>query len=277
MDSRLPGAVTSARLFRLAGDHGEVGRSSCYWQPQAAAGQRALCLPPYGANIASAGLALGVFVAPRQKKLVAVRGGQQFAFSQLLQEGMFKGKFIDLAALHGVDLISLGEESSEWEKLFDEWDRAESHVERCNYWARAIELKKRIPVPPLYAYREELLHGAARASFGALKKAEKDENEALDKVEHGLRMADAAKIAWGAADLLRLQEQMAAEPLAWTAAQINAIQPHFDRAKQAVIMHFNDWLSRQAPRSEALDVVGDFKHKMLTVIGGDIKHIGLEE
>ncbi len=75
----------------------------------------------------------------------------------------------------------------------------------------------------------------------------KEENEALDKVEHGLRMADAGKIAWGAADLLKLQERMAAEPRAWTAAQISEIQPHYDRARQAVIMHFREWLDRQAP------------------------------
>jgi len=41
----------------------------------------------------------------------------------------------------------------------------------------------------------------------------KEENDALAKVEHGLRMDDAAKIAWGAAELLRLQEQMTTEPL----------------------------------------------------------------
>jgi len=238
---------------------------------------RALCLPPYGANIASAGLALGVFIAPRYKKLIAVRGGQQFAISQLLQDGMFKGKFIDLNALNGVDLISLGEESSEWEKLFDEWEIADSHLERCNYWARAIELKKRIPVPPLHAYREVRLHEQARASFAALKRAEKEENEALDKVEHGLRMADAGKIAWGAADLLKLQERMAAEPRAWTAAQSSEIQPHYDRARQAVIMHFREWLDRQAPHGDTLDVVSAFNTKMINVIGADLKKIGLDE
>ena len=105
----------------------------------------------------------------------------------------------------------------------------------------------------------------------------KEENEALDKVEHGLRMADAGKIAWGAADLLKLQERMAAEPRAWTAAQSSEIQPHYDRARQAVIMHFREWLDRQAPHGDTLDVVSAFNTKMINVIGADLKKIGLDE
>jgi len=105
----------------------------------------------------------------------------------------------------------------------------------------------------------------------------KEENEALEKVEHGLRMADAGKIAWGAADLLKLQERMAAEPRAWTAAQISEIQPHYDRARQAVIMHFREWLDRQAPHGDTLDVVSAFNTKMINVIGADLKKIGLDE
>ncbi len=105
----------------------------------------------------------------------------------------------------------------------------------------------------------------------------KEENEALEKVEHGLRMADAGKIAWGAADLLKLQERMAAEPRAWTAAQISEIQPHYDRARQAVIMHFREWLDRQAPHGDTLDVVSAFNTKMINVIGADFKKIGLDE
>jgi hypothetical protein len=74
---------------------------------------RQLCSPPYGANIASAALMLGVFIGPRIEKLVVARSGQQFAVSQWIQDGVFRGKFIDLNGLRGVDLVMLGEESSE--------------------------------------------------------------------------------------------------------------------------------------------------------------------
>ncbi|MEI7903615.1 MAG: hypothetical protein WCK89_25540, partial [bacterium] len=125
---------------------------------------RQLCRPPYGANIASAGLLLSVFVAPRTEKLVAVRDGQQLAVSQWVQDGFFRGKFIDLSALHGVDLILLGEESSVWETLLDEWEQAESHLTRKSCLERSLELRNRVPVPPSLGYREVHLREQALAS-----------------------------------------------------------------------------------------------------------------
>ena len=67
-----------------------------------------ICRPPYGANIASAGLLLGVYVAPRHEKLIANKDGLQLSVSQLIQDGIFRGRFINLALLHGVDLMSIG-------------------------------------------------------------------------------------------------------------------------------------------------------------------------
>ncbi len=107
---------------------------------------RQLCRPPYGANIASAALMLGVFIAPRIAKLVVARDGQQFAVSQWIQDGVFGGKFIDLNGLRGVDLVMLGEESSEWDVLLDEWEQAESYAVRVACRHRALALKCRIPL-----------------------------------------------------------------------------------------------------------------------------------
>ena len=67
-----------------------------------------VCLPPFGGNIASAGLLLGVFVAPRVENLVVVRGEKQYAISQWVQEGIFRSKHLDLAGFDDLALVSLG-------------------------------------------------------------------------------------------------------------------------------------------------------------------------
>jgi hypothetical protein len=238
---------------------------------------RQLCLPPHGANIASAGLMLGVFVAPRGDKLVAVKNGQRFAISQWIQDGVFKGKFLDLGALNGVDLVSIGEESSEWESLLDEWDQAESHSAKCNCLERAEELRKRVPVPPSQAYRALHLHEQARSSAEAISKLDENESKAITKIETGLKEHDVAILSWGAAQLRDLHEKMTGERPLWSDVQIAEIQPHYEKARTAVTMYFKVWLSRQAPRSDSLDAVSDFKNKMVRLVGGNLKKIGHED
>ena len=238
---------------------------------------RQLCAPPYGANIASAGLILGVFVAPRFEKLVVVKNGQQIAISQWIQDGLFKGRYLDLAALHGADLVSIGEASSEWEGLLAEWDQADNHLAKCNCLEQATELRKRVPIPPALAYREVHLHDQARVSAEAISKMEDAESKAITKIEHGLGEHDAAALSWGAAMLHDLDERMTSEKPAWTDLQIADLRPHYEKARAAVIMHFKEWLARQAPRGDAPDAVGDFKHRMVRLVGSNLRRIGLEE
>jgi len=237
---------------------------------------RQLCRPPYGGNIASAGLLLSVFVAPRAEKLVAVRDGQQLAVSQWVQDGFFRGKFIDLSALHGVDLILLGEESSVWETLLDEWEQAESHLARKSCLERSLELRNRVPVPPLLGYREVHLREQASASVEAMQKMDNVQDEAMSKLEHGAERRDVGQLTWGAANLKDIIDRMITEKPLWTDSQIAEVQPHYERGRQATILFFPDWLARQTPRSDAPEAVGDFKHKMLYTIGGNLKKLGLE-
>lgn len=238
---------------------------------------RLLCLPPYGANIASAGLLLAVFVAPRVEKLVVVRDGKQYALSQLLQEGVFRGKFIDYLSLRDLELVLLGEESSEWESLLDEWELAESHLVKIECLKRAKALRERMPVPPSQQYRVSHFEDQAKISLEAFMLMEKAEDEGVTKIESGYERNDISSVIWGAAKLQSLIDRMSEEKPLWTDHQIEKHSPRVERARQVIIQGFTDWTSRQAPRNEFPDTVGEFKHKMLHMIGGDLKKLGLQQ
>ena len=237
---------------------------------------RGLCRPPYGANIASAGLLLSVFVAPRTDKLVVLRDGAQLAVSQWLQDSVFRGKFIDLVALHQVDLTLMGEASSEWDTLLDEWEQADNHLTRKSCFERSLELKRRVPVPPAFIYREEHLREQAGVSIEAMAKLDRAQNEAISKIEKGADSHDVGLLTWGAAGLKEIFDKMEAEKPVWTESQIAELQPHYEKARQAIILFFPEWIVRQTPRSDAPDAIGDFKHKMLHLVGGNLKKLGLE-
>jgi hypothetical protein len=237
---------------------------------------RQLCSAPHGANVASAALLLGVFVAPRSEKLVVARDGQQFAISQWVQNGLFRGKFLDLGGLNSVDLVMLGEESSEWEVLLDEWEQAQSYLTRIDCFKRAGTLKQRIPVPPALGYRELHLEELSRTAANAVSEMEAKQNDGFTKMESGHQRDNVALVAWGAAILHDLSERMKVERPLWDEHQVNALQPHIERAKQEITQYFKEWLSHQSPRIDTPEAVGDFKHKMLRLLGGNLRKLGLD-
>ena len=236
---------------------------------------RDVCMPPHGANIASAGLLLGVFVAPRAKDLALARDGAQTALSEWIQEGLFRGRFIDLEGQEGVDLVSIGGASSEWETLLDEWEQATSYSALRDDLERADVLKKRISVPSAMDYREVALRNKARAAAVNIEKMEQDQSQAIGKIERGVTQKDVSLLSWGAAELKQIIKRMEDEAPAWTRAEIEELRPHFERARQAVVGELSGWLSKQAPKDDSADAVGAFKQHMVRQVCSNFRQIGL--
>jgi len=106
---------------------------------------------------------------------------------------------------------------------------------------------------------------------------EQKQDDAFRKLESGSRHGDAGQIAWGATALRELCLQMAREKPLWDEHQIAELQPHIERARQEIIHLFPAWLNRQTPRGDAPDAVGDFKHQLVRLIGGNLKKLELNE
>jgi hypothetical protein len=238
---------------------------------------RQLCAPPYGANLASAGLFLGVFIAPRLNKITIVRAGQPIAVTAWINDSLFRGSFIDLGSLHNIELLHIGDASSEWDTLLDEWEQAESHMVRKDCYVRAEELKRRVPVPPAQAYREVHLEGQGKTAFLELKKMDEAQNDALNKIERGTQKNDVALLSWGASDLFDLVSRMIAEKPLWTDHEIQGVDPLVLRARQTLIQIFPDWVKTQMPRDGSPKSVGDFNHVMIRKVGAGLKKLGLDD
>lgn len=238
---------------------------------------RRLCLPPHGANIASASLLFATYVAARADNLMVARGGQNLAISQWLKEGIFRGKYLDLKAIDKDELLPTGGESSEWEELLSEWEQAESYLEQVRYFEKAAELQQRIPVPP--ARRDRFAHMAERSSDAKkiLEKIDRQTEKELRKMQNGYERGDLNVLSWGAASLMEIQKRMLHEQPLWTGEQIDALDRDIEQARQAVVELFPGWLPDQHPSNDRPDTIGEFKHKMLNKIGGNLKILGLDD
>jgi hypothetical protein len=236
-----------------------------------------ICQPPFGANIASAGLFLGVFMAPRYDKLIVMKNGVQIGTAQWLQEKLFRGKYLNITALKKVDFLLLEEASSEWDTLLDEWEQSEDYLSRINYLNRSMTLKQKTPIPPLLVYREESLRQSSIEANEKIQKLEKKRDEAWQKIEKSQKFYDCSLVLWAADILKEALDRMIDDRPLWTDGQIEDIEKDYISARQYTVQLFPNWLTLQSPSSDSPSAIGDFKHKMIRVFGKNLKRIGLEE
>lgn len=235
-----------------------------------------ICGPPFGANIASAALFLGVFISPRCDKLSVIKSGKSISFHEWIQEGIFRGNFIDIGSLHDVELILSGESSSEWETLLDEWEQAETYHSRRDWYIKAEELKNKLPLPPSQAYRKLHLEELGKTALIELKKKDDLQETAINKIKSGLERSDLALLARGTVELYDLVDRMVLNKPLWTDHEIEEIKPTAERSRQEIIHLFSDWISKQSPNDSTPDAVGDFKHKMIHSVGKNLDKLNLD-
>jgi hypothetical protein len=238
---------------------------------------RDLCAPPIGANLASAGLFLGVYISPRLDRLSIIRNGQSYAISQWMKDGIFRGKYIDITGLHEIDLVLTGEEASQWESLMSEWAQADTHSSIVSYLDQAILLKSRIPIPPGLEYRVSHLKSRSEQSSDAMGKMILRKRSALSKIDGGIRKENVGSLAKGAASLSKLIEKLEDEVPLWDTHEIMELQPEYEEARQYIIQFFPEWIEKQYPQSESPDKVGDFKHHMLHGVCTWLEELELDE
>jgi hypothetical protein len=236
-----------------------------------------LCRPPFGANIASAGLLFGVFVAARFEKVCIVLEEKQYSISQFVQQGIFRRKFLDISTLHNCFLIYIGGKSSEWESLCDEWEQAESYIERKSYFERARNLEINFPVPPNFHYRKKHLEEQAKKAIEELDKMDRKKSVNFSRINSGKEREDINLLSWGASNIVEIIHEMNSEKHLWLDQQKQELQPFIESSCQAIVQSFPTWLKNQYPKVETAEAVGEFKHKMSKVISKNLKILGLDD
>lgn len=80
---------------------------------------RTLCAPPYGCSIASAGLALALFVGGRKGALDFLREGQSVSVEHWLETALPRN-YLELSVLDNTTLIQVSEQAvGEWVRLLN--------------------------------------------------------------------------------------------------------------------------------------------------------------
>lgn len=236
---------------------------------------RLLCAPPYGCNIASAGMILALFVGRRKKEVNLFKNDEVISFENWLSAAM-TGNFFDLSVLDQTYVVRVSKEKlSEWENLLDEWSNEKTLVGKVDFRNKAMELDKRIPVPQQLYYKYKHLYEQANEAAGKLNGYRSMVDQALEKVDKGIEKDEVGLLSWGAADLADLYNLMRREAGQWTKDQVEEIERHLAYARLQTQQRFKKWLSRRTVAN--IEQLSKFKHDMLVKIGGNLSRLGLDE
>lgn len=236
------------------------------------------CRPPFGANIASAGLLLGVYLCARQKVFEARAGEIQYELSELNGDMLFRGKYLDLGKLNSLLLLPKeAEVGSEWGNFLDEWESAlaVSYQEQIKCLERSAELKARISPPKAEVYRISLLETKTKEARAKLAAIDTKVSNAYERIESAEKRGDLHILTFSAIKLKEVIAQMQVDAL-YPQGDIERYKHEVDLICQRVIQNFDSWLARQAPRGRTTKDASDFE-RFMRETALNLKKLGLSE
>lgn len=236
---------------------------------------RLLCAPPYGCNIASAGLLLAMFIGRRKKTLNLMKDEQNINFETWLQNGIPRN-FFELSVLDVTDIVLVSEESlSEWEKLLEDWSSESLLTEKVSYRKKARKLEERIPVPQQLFYKYQHLKEQSIHAISRIKSYNEKLTEAIEKIEKGKEKENVNLLSWGAAELLELYNTMCLESDKWPSNNVDGVKKELSKARILTQNYFKPWLAQMSVNN--IEHLGKFKHVMIVNIGSNLKKLELED
>lgn len=225
---------------------------------------RMLCAPPYGLNMASAGLILVLFLALHSDTVEMIYEGKQIAREVWLQNA-FSGRFLSLSVLDKTYLIRISEEQrSEWKYLLEEWEIEQTYQGKVKYWKQAKELKERVPLPQSEYWHYQSLEDDAKRAMLKLRDFEEFMNSVVERAERAIEREEMGELALQTAALVNKWNHMELEAGRWTAEQVKEIEDYIARYRVIVEQRFRKWLMGYSIRR--IEDLASFKFRLKKII-----------
>lgn len=223
---------------------------------------RMACKPPYGGNLASAGLLLGAFLCARKQNLRIMIDGHILEPADLAEEKVFTRRLIDLNKLSSLFLVH-SQGGSEWDTLLDDWEAAASQNPRAHvdFLLKGRDLKTRVPVPGSQAIRLRMLEEAATRVYSEITELESK----IEKVYERFKSMDKSNIyelSFGGIKLKEIFAQIIDKPYLLDRQGIMEIKSNYDHVRERIKQEFQGWVVEQFPADQSLPAVNAFAERM---------------
>ncbi len=220
--------------------------------------RRALIAAPYGCNLVSAALLLGLFLARRwPRRRLLVDGGAVQAAGWISEA--FKVSDLDGKVLARTTVGYIAEDAqARWGHLLEDWRNAARHRQRIEYRRRAKLLEEDGVVPEEYIYQYERLVDQAREAQEAVLAFGHKFDQIQRELEGKFRSANSLSALAVCDRLLALHDEVTNG--AWEIEEVEDIEQ--------LLSAVRSWVAQEAPRwidlahCHSPQEVSTYRHKM---------------
>jgi hypothetical protein len=236
---------------------------------------RQLCSPPFGCNIASAGLVIAYFAGKRKNELNFYRNDEIISVDNWLSEA-FSSYFLDITYLDQTAIQKVsGKALTEWEVLLDEWESEKSFDGQVKCLQKSRELNSRIAVPQQFYHQYALFKQNAEDAQQRILTAKRKIDSALEKIEGGHEDNKLDVLSWGAAELTEVYKQFKADPDIWGTKYTKALAKKISESRIIIQRDFPEWIEKQ--KILHMNEMERFKHNLIVKVGRNLKTLGLDD
>jgi hypothetical protein len=220
--------------------------------------RKALFSPPFGLNIASASLLLGLFLGRRVPRWRISVAGEACDVSTWLGHALkasdFDGKILGNSTLQAISEGAL----ERWQSLIDSWQSASRHRQRLEFYRQAKLMEKEDPVPDEVLYKFEKLIDEALESQKQLSAFEHRSEEIQRELERRLQRENSIGGLSVCDRILGFHELVTNGE--WEESHIEEVESLLQVARQWVAKEGARWIERSVCRSP--QQVADYRKQM---------------
>tara|TARA_R100000306_G_scaffold62480_1_gene70812 strand:+ start:5825 stop:10330 length:4506 start_codon:yes stop_codon:yes gene_type:complete len=220
--------------------------------------RKALFSPPFGLNIASASLLLGLFLGRRVPRWRISVAGEACDVSTWLGHALkasdFDGKILGNSTLQAISEGAL----ERWQSLIDSWQSVSRHRQRLEFYRQAKLMEKEDPVPDEVLYKFEKLTDEALESQKQLSAFEHRSEEIQRELERRLQRENSIGGLPVCDRILGFHELVTNGE--WEESHIEEVESLLQVARQWVAKEGGRWIERSVCRSP--QQVADYRKQM---------------
>jgi hypothetical protein len=232
-----------------------------------------LCKEPYGANIVSATMLLGIFVTARSESLVIEENEKTIALASWAEKVFSKG-MPNLDSLE-VKLKAYGEAISEWKLLLDQWELETNYLKLCQLLVNSMKLQKRMPIPPDLNDRYRLLELRSKDAQGNISQKEKLIDKLMENLQLGLDRKYIDKVIIKTGDLKRILNELSSDNL-WKGFNTKQIESFVEDGVQFVEKNFSELIKELTPSDQTGESIAKYKHHIIKNVKPNLEDLGFK-
>lgn len=221
-----------------------------------------LLRPPYGANLASASILLGLFVGKALPPRAMYLDREPTSRGNWLRSAFgANGRYLDEKVLSSTTVIFLSEDATtRWEVFMQQWEGEQTFkgiVARRN---EAVTMRERDPLPDALEMHYRFLSDKSKAADQELQAHQGVMNDCYKRTESALSKHNASEFLFVCEKYVARQRVMSANAQNWTQGEIDEVAGNLEQMKAVVQESVPKWLTTQTCNSP--QQVTDFRVRM---------------